>query len=63
LESAPIQGRVRDAEMQKIPYIIVIGDKEEEKSTIAVRQNGKIKFGVKKKEFIEKIINEIKERI
>jgi len=62
IETGPIQGRVRDAEMQKIPYIIVIGDKEEETKTLAVRQNGKIKFGVKKNEFIESIKKEIEER-
>lgn len=29
--------RIREAEMQKIPYIIVVGDKEKESRTIAVR--------------------------
>ncbi len=62
LESAPMQGRIRNAELEKIPYIIVIGDKEEEKGTIAVRRNGKIDYGVNKDEFIKDIKNEIKER-
>jgi len=31
---SPIQGKVRDAEMQKIPYILVIGDKEEKAKTL-----------------------------
>ncbi len=30
--------RIRQAEMQKIPYILVVGDKEEEKKNIAVRR-------------------------
>lgn len=58
---SPIQGKVRDAEMQKIPYILVIGDKEEKAKTLAVRERGvkKLKFGVKK----DKLIKEIKEKI
>ena len=44
----------------KIPYMIVIGDKEEEKKTLAVRQRGekKPKFNVK----IQDLIEELKER-
>jgi len=60
LDSTPINGKVRDAEMQKVPYIIVIGDKEEKSKTIAVRVRGsKPKFGVKS----ESLIKEIKEKI
>lgn len=52
--------KVRDAEMMKIPYIIVIGDKEEKQNTLAVRERGKKpKFGVKLEEFVK----EIKEKI
>ncbi len=62
LNSAPVQGKVRDAEMQKIPYIIMIGDKEEQAKTLAVRKDGKVKFGVKKEEFIKSLKKEIAER-
>jgi threonyl-tRNA synthetase len=62
INSAPVQGKVRDAEMQKIPYIIMIGDKEEAAKTIAVRRDGKVKFGVKKEDFLKDILKEIKER-
>jgi len=56
----PIQGKVRDAEIMHIPYIIVIGDKEEKAKTLAVRQRGaKLKFGVKS----DKLIKEIKDKI
>jgi len=55
-----VQGKVRDAELQKIPYIIVMGDKEEKSKTVAVRIRGtKPKFGVKE----ESLIKEIKEKI
>jgi threonyl-tRNA synthetase len=62
INSAPVQGKVRDAEMQKIPYIIMIGDKEEAAKTLAVRKDGKVKFGVKKEEFLNDLLAEIKER-
>ena len=58
--STTVSDKVRDAEMQKIPYIIVIGDKEEEKETLAVRARGKKpEFGVK----IDNFIKELKEKI
>ncbi len=55
-----VSDKVRDAEMQKIPYVIVIGDKEEEKETLAVRERGKKpEFGVK----FDKFISELREKI
>ena len=56
-----VSDKVRDAEMQKIPYVIVIGDKEEEKKTLAVRRRGdkKPEFDVK----IDKFIKELKDKI
>ncbi|MBU1136066.1 MAG: threonine--tRNA ligase [Nanoarchaeota archaeon] len=60
IEDKTVQNKVREAELQHIPYIIVIGDKEEKSKTLAVRERGKkLKFGVKETEFIE----EIKEKI
>lgn len=35
-----MQARIRDAELQKVPYIIVVGDKEEKAGNIAVRKRG-----------------------
>jgi threonyl-tRNA synthetase len=58
-----VEYKVREAEMQKVPYIIVIGDKEEEKNTLAVRRRGKKpEFGIKIDNFIKEIKEEIKER-
>ena len=37
--------RIRQAEMQKIPYILVVGDKEEKKKNIAVRKRKKGDIG------------------
>jgi len=32
--------RVREGEMQKIPYLLVVGDRELEAGTVAVRAHG-----------------------
>ncbi|MSS74344.1 threonine--tRNA ligase [Candidatus Pacearchaeota archaeon] len=60
LSSETVQSKIRDAEMLKINYIIVIGDKEEENKTIAVRpRGGKPQFGIKVKDFTEKLKKEL----
>lgn len=33
--------RIREAEMQKIPYLLVVGEKEQSSRTVAVRERGK----------------------
>ena len=40
----------------------MIGDKEEAAKTLAVRSDGKVKFGVKKETFLADLLKEIKER-
>ena len=61
--SATVQAKIRDAEVSKINYIVVIGDKEEEKSTLAVRPRGqKPKFGVKLEDFISDLKKEIDDK-
>ena len=47
---------------QKINYIIMIGDKEEANKTLAIRKDGKVKFGVKRDVFLKEILEEIKSR-
>jgi threonyl-tRNA synthetase len=61
-KNTTVDYKVREAEMQKIPYIIVIGDKEEEKKTIAVREGRKVKFGIKLDSFIKVIKEKIEKR-
>jgi threonyl-tRNA synthetase len=58
-----VSAKVRDAQMKKIPYILVTGDREEQEGTVAVRlRNGKVEGAMKADEFIEKALKEIKER-
>lgn len=62
--STTVSDKVRDAEIQRIPYVIVLGDKEEESKTIAVRERGnaKPKFKVKLDSFIKEIKEKIEKR-
>lgn len=55
--------RVREAVKQKIPYIIIIGEKELENNTISVRtRNSKDTVEFKVDDFVNKICAEIKNR-
>lgn len=55
-----VEGKIRDAELQKIPYIIVIGDKEEQSGTLAIRRHGTKapKYGVKFDDFVKQLSEE-----
>lgn len=53
--------KIREAQNRKIPYMLVMGDKEIEADSLAVRVRGKGHVGViKVKEFIENLKKEIK---
>ena len=61
LESEPLSGKIKKAEMEKIPLIVVIGDREEKSGDLAVRRNGKI-TSINKDEFLEMVEKEIDKR-
>ena len=61
LGSEPLSGKIKKAEMEKIPLIVVIGDREEKSGDLAVRRNGKIK-NINKDEFLEMVEKEIDKR-
>jgi threonyl-tRNA synthetase len=55
--------KIRAGEMQKIPYLLVIGDKEQESGSINVRTRGdKNTKTIETKKFIEMIKKEIEEK-
>ena len=60
LSNGTVEGKIRDAELQKIPYILVIGDKEEQNNTVAVRRHGEKapKYGVKFEDFAGQLAQE-----
>lgn len=61
--NVPIQSKVRDAELLKIPYIIVIGDKEEKDGSLAVRAKGEGKVkNMKIVDFVKNLKKEIESR-
>jgi len=56
--------KIREAEMQKNPYLLVVGDKEIESNTVGVRERGKGDLGAMSIEsFVEKIKEEIINKI
>jgi threonyl-tRNA synthetase len=59
-----MQLKVRHGELQKVPYILVIGDKEIEAGTVAVRARGqgKARFGIPFDEFAGNFSEEIARR-
>ncbi len=54
--------KIRDAENQKIGIIVTVGEKEVKNKTLAVREHGKVRFGVNAEEFIEETAKKIRER-
>jgi len=56
--------RIREAELQKIPYILIVGEKEEKKKTVNVRKRHKKETAdMTLKKFLEKILKEINQKI
>ena len=63
LRNEKIGYKIREAQMQKIPYMLVVGDKEAESGAVAVRTRaGKDLGAMPREDFIEKIGEEIKTR-
>ena len=55
--------KIREAQMEKIPYMLVVGDKEKEENKVTVRSRSKVDLGtISIDEFIEKVLGEIKDK-
>jgi threonyl-tRNA synthetase len=50
--------KIRDAEVQKIPYMLIIGEKEEGEATISVRKHGHGDLGTMTVEAFSNLIND-----
>jgi threonyl-tRNA synthetase len=62
--SEKIGKKIRDNELKRIPYLLIIGEKEVENGTVAVRKQGEgDKGSMKIEEFISFINSEIKKEI
>ncbi len=54
--------KIRDAETRKIPFMIIVGEKEETEGTLSVRKHGEGDLGTfKPEEFLKLVNNEINE--
>ncbi|MGZ3920208.1 MAG: threonine--tRNA ligase [Bacteroidia bacterium] len=51
--------KIRDNEIKKIPFMLIVGEKEEAEGKLAVRQNGKGDIGVLSVDDFSKFVNEI----
>jgi len=45
LRNESIGYKIREARLEKVPYVLVVGDKEEENNTVAVRRRGEGEIG------------------
>ncbi len=55
--------KIREASIQKVPYMIVVGDKEMEAQKIAVRGRGEVDLGaIEVEDFIDRIKQEIQNK-
>ena len=60
LRNEKITRKIREHSMQKLPYILVVGDKEKEAGAVAVRARGNIDLGVMPLDaFVQKISGDI----
>ena len=63
LDDDSLGKRVRTAKMQKIPYQIIIGDKEKKSNTLTVEGRNDVKIeGITLDELLQKLDQEINER-
>jgi len=59
-EKETVSKKIREGEIQKIPYILVVGDKEEKSKSVRVRKRGKGDVGeMELEKFLKKIKREI----
>jgi threonyl-tRNA synthetase len=62
-ENETLGKKIREGEVQKIPYLIVVGEKEETAKTVSVRKRGRGDIGqMKLEQFLDMIEQEIKSR-
>ena len=55
--------KIRNAEIEKIPYIIIVGEKEESTKTLSIREyKTKKQYEIGLSEFVDKCLDEVKTR-
>ncbi|WP_390887542.1 His/Gly/Thr/Pro-type tRNA ligase C-terminal domain-containing protein [Burkholderia thailandensis] len=60
LRNEKISYKIREHTLEKVPYLLVVGDKEREAQTVAVRARGGVDLGVMPVEaFVERLREDI----
>ncbi|MBI1850561.1 MAG: threonine--tRNA ligase [Planctomycetes bacterium] len=63
LSSSRMGAKIRDAQMQKIPYMLVVGAREEETESVAVRRRDEMDLGAMGAgAFVERVLDEVRTR-
>lgn len=64
LRSEKVGYKIREAQLKKVPYMLIVGDKEVEDSSVSVRdrKDGDI-GGMKLEAFVKRIMDEIKNKV
>ena len=58
-----MQKRIRDAQMEKIPYMLIVGAREQAQQKVAVRaRKGGEQGTMKIEEFVNKISHEVEQK-
>jgi len=56
VENETLGKKIREGEVQKVPYLLVVGEKEEKEEIVSVRERGKGNLGTMKlNEFLKKL--------
>lgn len=58
-EKATVSKRIREGEIQKVPYLLVVGDREMKKKEVNIRSKNKDLGAIKLSKFLEKIKREV----
>lgn len=62
--SEKIGYKIREAKMEKVPYVLVVGDKESEDGTVNVNKRGvEEKYSLSAEQFAEVVVKEIQEKV
>ncbi|NEX61881.1 threonine--tRNA ligase [Noviherbaspirillum galbum] len=60
LRNEKITYKIREHSVQKLPYIVVIGDKERDANTVAVRARGNVDLGIMSVDaLVERLVSEV----
>ncbi len=62
-ENDTVGKKIREGELRKVPYLLIVGDKEIKSKSVAVRKAGKGDIGaVKFKKFLEQLETDIEKK-